>query len=494
MFENSGRIVDASGTDASAILDGFFIRAGYGLNAPFDQGGGLYMANGSPTIRNCTFQYNSYGNGASVFIDGGAPVFEGCVIRDGYNFARTASGVYAQSTQVQFVDCQFINHYTVTMFGGNDGSAFFGDWNTTSSFLRCEFVDNQIGNWFAMGDSSGSFGAGIYSLGNLTVDSCTFSGGFGNGGSAIAAHGVMAVSNSLFYDNFARPYPITSYISDGDAGAAIYTWGSGGSLEVDSCTFVDNYCDKGAGVFGGALQPVVVRNSILFFNDGPVALPGEDQTPRVKRQFTGNVQLENCDVEELWVKLALEDPIESGAYPGCFDQDPQFVSWQTGDLHLLADSPCLNSGDAALLPPGVTVDLDGNPRLQGSALDMGCYESSLTPQPSLTATSFITEVDSVLNVWNALPGETVYLAYSFQGLGAGPSIPQLGGLSLGILSPVSLFQVLVADNAGHAVYAFTVPPSAPLVDIYFQAAVARGQSGAQSVVTNALAQHIYLKP
>ncbi|HEY3241806.1 MAG TPA: hypothetical protein VGM03_00515, partial [Phycisphaerae bacterium] len=64
-------VVDGSGTDATAVLDGFTIFRGRALgqhvtpafacphgSSGFQQGGGVYIDSGSPTIINCTFQQN----------------------------------------------------------------------------------------------------------------------------------------------------------------------------------------------------------------------------------------------------------------------------------------------------------------------------------------------------------------------------------------------------------------------------------------------------
>ncbi len=88
----------------------------------------------------------------------------------------------------------------------------------------------------------------------------------------------------------------------------------------------------------------------------------------------------------------------------------------------------------------------------------------------------------------------VHLVYSLNGLGAGPNVPQLGGLRLGILAPVTLFQSLPANASGHGVLTFNVPASTPRVDVYLQGAIARGAGGSQSVLSNTDSQTIYLKP
>ena len=53
--------------------------------------------------------------------------------------------------------------------------------------------------------------------------------------------------------------------------------------------------------------------------------------------------------------------------------NPKFVSVATGDFRLDADSPCIDTGDDFASTAGVT-DVDGNTRIVGVAIDMGCYE------------------------------------------------------------------------------------------------------------------------
>jgi len=83
------------------------------------------------------------------------------------------------------------------------------------------------------------------------------------------------------------------------------------------------------------------------------------------------------------------------------DGDPLFVAPASGDFHLSDDSPCVNVGnnDVAYLPD---YDIDGNQRIQGEIIDMGCYETSIVsgvPQ-AITNGSFLVYPNPTNNLLN----------------------------------------------------------------------------------------------
>ena len=69
--DNSYHVVTGSGTNATAVLDGFTICGGNANgsspNLPDNKGGGMYNRYSSPTVINCTFSGNSAGIGISGF-------------------------------------------------------------------------------------------------------------------------------------------------------------------------------------------------------------------------------------------------------------------------------------------------------------------------------------------------------------------------------------------------------------------------------------------
>ncbi|MCA9290171.1 MAG: hypothetical protein KDA25_03520, partial [Phycisphaerales bacterium] len=73
--------------------------------------------------------------------------------------------------------------------------------------------------------------------------------------------------------------------------------------------------------------------------------------------------------------------IEGGAIgEGNLDVDPLFAG--PGDYHLGAGSPCVDAGSDDAVPGDVTTDLDGAPRIQGEAVDLGAYERTPSPCPT----------------------------------------------------------------------------------------------------------------
>ncbi|MGA2499091.1 MAG: choice-of-anchor D domain-containing protein [Tepidisphaeraceae bacterium] len=92
--DNSYHVVVGSGTDRTAVLDGFTISDGNANGDSNGEGGGMYIDAGSPTITNCTFSGNSasYNGGGMYNISSSSPTLTNCTF--GGNSAQNGGGMY----------------------------------------------------------------------------------------------------------------------------------------------------------------------------------------------------------------------------------------------------------------------------------------------------------------------------------------------------------------------------------------------------------------
>jgi hypothetical protein len=81
------------------------------------------------------------------------------------------------------------------------------------------------------------------------------------------------------------------------------------------------------------------------------------------------------------------------------------------------------------------------------------------------------------------PGERVFVAGSMNGLGDGPCVDALGGACLQIADRAKLLRTVTLDDSGVATFELVMPAGlAPGTEMAFQAAIARGLDGAESVL------------
>jgi hypothetical protein len=99
------------GEDSTAIVDGFTIRNGYAptilIPAPVSHGGGIYVENSSPTIRNCVLDSNcAFSSGGGLYCgENTSPKLVGCRISG--NDSPSGGGAVFQNCSATVVDCLF---------------------------------------------------------------------------------------------------------------------------------------------------------------------------------------------------------------------------------------------------------------------------------------------------------------------------------------------------------------------------------------------------
>jgi len=263
-------------------------------------------------------------------------------------------------------------------------------------------------------------GGGIGNNGTMNVDRCTFSNNFGgSGGGGIFNNHLMTVTNCVFRAN-----------SGGDSGGAYFSPYQGNGTLIN-CLIADNfvYNYNGSAIFTGGSAYLALKNCTVVnnYNRRALAITNEQ----------GNI--ENCIIwGNPWGPFSGACPVSYSLVEygwggtGNISADPLFVG--NGDYHLQQCSPATNAGNDAAVPSGVTTDLDGNPRFfshfSSSTVDMGAYElqnHSIIPavyEVSGTASDCRGGINAPVMLSNSQLG--VNYQWKIGGVDEGSSVPGTG--------------------------------------------------------------------
>jgi len=117
--DNSYHVVTGSGTNATAVLDGFTITAGNANGEAilgYDSGGAIINDNGGPTVINCTFQGNSAGYGGAIANYHGSPMVTNCIFSN--NLANFGGAVANYNSSAPLlINCTFTANLAQTAGG-----------------------------------------------------------------------------------------------------------------------------------------------------------------------------------------------------------------------------------------------------------------------------------------------------------------------------------------------------------------------------------------
>jgi hypothetical protein len=196
--DNTFHLVNAAGTTASAVLDGFVIRSGAatGSGGNNDRGGGILCVGAvSPTIRNCRFVANrcTFGGAAGYINNSGAPSFTDCSFEDGNGGSFGGAFDVAGGGAVRLQRCRFTGN-TAARAGAVEL------FTTTGAIVSdCVFLGNI---------STGTGGGGgmwLGSGGNPVIRNCTIAG---NSSTTNAVAGLRVqnaanatIANCILWDN-----------------------------------------------------------------------------------------------------------------------------------------------------------------------------------------------------------------------------------------------------------------------------------------------------
>jgi hypothetical protein len=436
---NSYHLVVGSGTDETAVLDGFAITAGLGNGEHVSPcgpacGGGMYTIAGSPSLTNITFSGNRATWGGAMFNtnlsnpdlnhvtfvsnsadqDGGgmynwqnsSPILNNVVFSN--NSAHWGGGMNSNDDSPKLVNVIFVGNSAAVGGGGISAS------NSHADLTGVSFI----------GNSANTTGGGFYNIsGNPTLSNVSFSGnnagrqggGMVNRSGSPNLTGVAFSGNSagnegggMFNLNSSNPSLIAVIFEGNSAGQ------NGGGMQNTSSSnpTLTNVIFSGnsAGYHGGGMingndsNPTITN---VTFSGNRAGLPGgglsnHTSNPVVQNSIFWNnssfgsvgaadANLHNDNATPTISYSLIEG--SNGSGPGWnnelgidlgnnLDADPLFIEPpDPADAPTLAGNLRLQIGSPAIdagnnaYIAGVATDLDGRPRLFGPQVDLGPYEA-----------------------------------------------------------------------------------------------------------------------
>jgi hypothetical protein len=327
--DNSHSVVTANNITTSIVLDGFRILNGNNTNGT--HGGGLRVTNalgGEVLVRNCRFlnhQSNNYGG-----------------------------AIYLAAANLRVEQCEFQNN------SSSNGGA----------------IEN--------GNNNGGYS-------NLVLRDCIFKGNTANIGACLdntVRYETLLIDRCMFTNNLSANSIIV--IDDFVSAKVMNTAIIGNSVNGFSSRVLR------VNTFGSSTPPFDLINCTIAHNRNTTTSTLQGEMVRLEKNHLrasncivyGNTayagrQINNGPI----VRYSL---VQGGHLNGIaiLDADPEFVAPNATapsnfdasafDYTLLPSSPAINVGDNSAVDPDAPFDLALNDRIQGAAVDLGCYESSIT--------------------------------------------------------------------------------------------------------------------
>lgn len=166
--DNSWHIVTGSGTDATAVLDGFTISHGGGGRSGSSGGAGMINKDGSPTVVDCMFVANGALSGGGMSNYGGHPTITGSTFTG--NSGGKGGCIYNWQSNSTVTHCRFIANH------GRSGGALYNE----------ESAVTVVNSLFAGNTASHGGGAENWNNGHAVFTGCTFADNDALGGSAVS--------------------------------------------------------------------------------------------------------------------------------------------------------------------------------------------------------------------------------------------------------------------------------------------------------------------
>jgi len=416
--DNSTTVVTGGGSNT--VLDGLTITGGCIWSPPSGgfarvaMAGGSAMRNFGGTAKNCTFLQNTVqiegtGFGRGLGIEGGAivnvgstPTFQDCAFIENICFTNSGGGlggaVFNDGSHCTFTNCLFRgNVATASEDESAGGGGAICNHRSNPTLQNCTFVgnlglrskggclynfvnSNPIIKDCVFTDNSSNYGGAIFCLSSSPqLTDCVFlrNRALNSGpGGAIASNsdsrpvltGCVFKANSAYGGGALQngwnchPEMINCLFSGNEAvlGGSLYN--THAMPKLINCSFSKNRAQEKGGAIFGINSELEVANCIFW-----------DNLPEPIHDENGSVSSLHSIIQGAW---AGHGNIASNPLFVDADGPDDLAGTEDDNLHLLPNSPCIDAGSNSALPSALATDLDGNPRVENSIVDMGAYEGA----------------------------------------------------------------------------------------------------------------------
>ena len=380
--DNSYHVVTATGTEPSAVIDGFTITAGTAkavvpppaqpMYSP--EGAGMYVESGSPTVANCRFAWNLAGDGGAIYTTtsdltllnctftsnvagrvcttpfvgrdpviqcrggyggalrsaSGSPRISGCTFTG--NSATYGGGVSNGESSPVLEDCLFLRNAAYWGGGGVHCA------RSSPKLVRCTFRGN-VASWHGGGMRNDS-------VTDAELADCVFTENWAK--SAGGAIDNSSADLSLARCSFSRN-------QTSQRGGAMHNWKS--RTHLFNCLVTDNIATLvgGGGIYNDDSNTLTLMNCTVVGNSGKYAngflFRGNRSTMQLANSIVRNGDREIINENNSIISIACTNV--TGGWPGegnmdvdpCFaaaghsdpngtPDDPNDDFWVAGDYHL----------------------------------------------------------------------------------------------------------------------------------------------------------------
>jgi PKD repeat protein len=284
-------------------------------------------------------------------IVGSSPTVRDCVF-SGNNASDRGGGMYNRAGNPRIIETHFKLNSATAMGGG------MFNLEASPTILESRFTQNTANKGGGMRN---------YLNSDPTVTNCVFDGNHADeegGGMDNRKNSNPIVTGCLFVGNSAR------------SGGAMHNYVGRATATSNptliNLVMVDNSALEGGGMRNNDVSPFIL-NSTIAFNTGSGISSRNGSSPVIHNSVVSGNTAGSFSGKTANTSVVTYSLIEGG-YPGVgnLNVNPVFVDPIGHDLHLDPASPLIDAG--GFHPSLPLTDIEGDPRIAGSAVDMGAYE------------------------------------------------------------------------------------------------------------------------